>query len=305
MSNTVSDFIIDRFFDCGFRRIYGYLGADDTAASMIGPVAKIFFLLLTCAGLILPFPLAADSVAVRFQEGLVHGFLTLRTSGGSIVAVGDLMQTAKGDRVTSNLIFHFKDGSLHEETTVFSQTGKFQLLNYHLVQKGPAFKSPKETSLDVSTGQFTVHYQDDNGKDKVLTEHLEIPADVANGMVPMLLKNLQSASTPTTLSMVVATPKPRIVKLAITSQGEGSVLIGGVSRKASHLVVKVELGGVAGVVAPIVGKQPVDSQIWILGGGFPVLVRSEGQMFEGGPIWTIEQTSPVWPQKPKGDASKK
>jgi hypothetical protein len=286
------------------RHEYGTLY--HTVTTMAGRLkAKIFVLVLVSAVMILPGQVAADSVAVGFQEGLVHGFLTLRTSNASIIAVGDLMQTAKGERVTSNLIFHFKDGSVHDETTVFTQHGKFQLLSNHVVEKGPAFKRPMETSLDVSAGQFTVHYQDDDGKDKVLTEHLEIPADVANGMVPMLLKNLQSAGTPTALSMVVATPKPRIVKLAITSQGEESVLIGGVSRKASHFVVKVELGGVAGVVAPIVGKQPVDTQIWILGGGFPVFVRSEGQMFEGGPVWTIEQTSPVWPQKPKGDASKK
>ena len=278
----------------------------DTGTTMVGRLkSKIFVLALVSAVVILPSQVAADSVAVRFQEGLVHGFLTLRTPDGSVIAVGDLMQAAKGDRVTSNLIFHFKDGSIHDETTIFTQHGKFQLLSNRVVEKGPAFKRPMETSLDVSAGQFTVHYRDDDGKDKVLAEHLELPADVANGMVPMLLKNLQSAGTRTTLSMVVATPKPRIIKLAITSQGEGSVLIGGVSRKALHFVVKVELGGVAGVVAPIVGKQPVDSQIWILGGGFPVFVRSEGQMFEGGPIWTIEQTSPVWPQKPKGDASKK
>ena len=32
---------------------------------------------------------------------------------------------------------------------------------------------------------------------------------------------------------------------------------------ATHYVLKVEIGGLAGVVAPLVGKQPPDSHVWI------------------------------------------
>ena len=39
-------------------------------------------------------------VAVRHKEGLVHGFLVLRSVDGKILANGDLIQTAVGDRVT-------------------------------------------------------------------------------------------------------------------------------------------------------------------------------------------------------------
>jgi hypothetical protein len=55
-----------------------------------------------------------------------------------------------------------------------------------------------------------------------------------------LLKNIRPDAPGTTLSMVVATPKPRLVKLVITSQGEDSFSTGGSSRKAIHYVVKVE-----------------------------------------------------------------
>ena len=41
-------------------------------------------------------------------------------------------------------------------------------------------------------------------------EHLTLPPDVANGMVPMLLKNVRPGAAPQTLSLVVATPKPRL-----------------------------------------------------------------------------------------------
>lgn len=44
-------------------------------------------------------------VPVRHQEGLVHGFLALRTLQGETIADGDLIQNVRGDRVTSRLVF--------------------------------------------------------------------------------------------------------------------------------------------------------------------------------------------------------
>ena len=64
--------------------------------------------------------------------------------------------------------------------------------------------------------------------------------------------------------MVAATPKPRLVKLAIASPGEDAFSVGGSSRKATHYVIKVEIGGAAGVVAPMVGKQSTETHVWIL-----------------------------------------
>jgi hypothetical protein len=49
-----------------------------------------------------------------------------------------------------------------------------------------------EVSIDASTGRVTVHTTDDDGKDKVVTEHLDLQPDVANGMVLTLLKNIRS-----------------------------------------------------------------------------------------------------------------
>src|SRR5919204_4408806 len=78
----------------------------------------------------------SEQVAVRHTEGLLHGFLTLRTLDGSLLAEGDLIQTARGARVTSRLVFHFKDGSLHDETATFSQRQQLRLVSDHVVQKG-------------------------------------------------------------------------------------------------------------------------------------------------------------------------
>jgi hypothetical protein len=237
-------------------------------------------------------------VAVRHTEGLVHGFLVLRTLEGNTLADGDLIQSTRGERVTSRLVFHFKDGSVHDETTVFSQRRNFRLLNDHLVQKGPAFQHPIEVSIDASTSQVTVRNTGDDGKEQVTTERLDLPRDLANGLVLTLLKNIPSGAPQTKVWMVAATPKPRLVKLAITAQGDEPFSIGGSSRKATHYVVKVEIGGAAGLVAPLLGKQPPDTHVWILGGEAPAFVKSEGPLFFGGPVWRIELVSPIWPGSP-------
>lgn len=235
-------------------------------------------------------------ITVKHLEGLVHGFLVVRTLEGEILANGELIQGNRGDRVSSQLIFRFKDGSMQEETTVFWQRHNFRLLSDHLVQKGPAFKHPLDLSINGVTGDVEIHSQDDQGKESVLKKRIELPADLANGMVPMLIKNLASSTAPATLSLLVATPKPRVVQLEITPQGEDTFSVGETSRKVTHYTVKVQIGGVAGVVAPLVGKQPPDTQIWIMGGEAPTMVKTEGPLSEGGPILRIELVSPVGPK---------
>jgi hypothetical protein len=95
--------------------------------------------------------------------------------------------------------------------------------------------------------------------------------------------------------MVVAAPKPLLVKLAISAEGEDWFLTGGARHKATRYVVKVDIGGVRGVVAPLVGKQPPDTRVWILDGSPPAFVKSEGPFCDGCPIWRTELVSPVGP----------
>jgi hypothetical protein len=236
-----------------------------------------------------------EPVAVRHIEGVVHGFLVLRTLDGSPLADGDLIQVARGTRVTTRLTFHFRDGSLHDETAVFSQRGHFGLISDHLVQRGPSFPQPLDISIDAA-GNVKVHYTDGDGKSKDEYEHLTLPADVANGLVFTMLKNVDRNAPPKSLTLVAATPKPRLVKLAVIPSGEERFVTGGESRLAIHYVLKVEIGGLSGLIAPLIGKQPPDSHIWILGGEAPTFVRSEQPLYFGGPVWRIELAAPAWPQ---------
>lgn len=239
---------------------------------------------------------SAEPVVVRHVEGLVHGFLSLRSSVGGVVANGDLIQNARGDRVTSRLVFRFKDGSLNDETGIFSQRGHFRLLSYHLVQKGPTFEQPLDMTIDAPTGRVTVRYKSDHGEEKVEDEHMDLPPDLANGILITFLKNVQRDALPPSVSLVVATPKPRLVKLTMAVAGTEPFSTAGSARKATHYVLKVDIGGIAGLVAPLVGKQPPDSHVWILEGEAPAFVRSQAPMFMGGPVWQTDLVSPVWPR---------
>lgn len=240
----------------------------------------------------------AEPVPVRHVEGTEHGFLALRTKEGRVLAVGDLFQVVRGDRVTSRLLFRFKDGSIDDETTVFSQRGYFQLISDRHVQKGPSFPQPMDLSIDVRRGQVTVRSKGKDGKEDVKSEHLDLPSDLVNGLILSIAKNIRPDTPETKASMLVATPKPRLIKLAISPAGEEPFSLVGSSRKAMHYQIKIELGGIAGMVAPIIGKQPPNIQIWIIGGEAPAFVREEGPLYQGGPIWTIQLTSPVWPDLP-------
>jgi hypothetical protein len=242
----------------------------------------------------------AEQVPVRYAEGVSHGFLVLRTQAGETIADGDLTQTVRGSRVTDHLVFRFKDGSLHEETTTFSQRDSFRLLTDRIIQKGPSFTHPTDTQIDSSTGEVTVQLID-HGRPKTIRKHFDLPADVANGLMLVLVKNIVPNAPQTTVGFIAASTKIRLVKLVITPQGAEAFSLGTVSYKAVRYDVKIEIGGAAGVVAPLVGKQPPDTHVWVTEGEAPAFLKSEGALFDGGPIWSIELALPKPASKNSGE----
>jgi hypothetical protein len=141
----------------------------------------------------------------------------------------------------------------------------------------------------------SVHFADNEGKDRVTTDHFDFPADLANGLVPTLLKNIRPNVPETKVSFLAAGPKPVLVKLVISPGGEEWFSLGDSRRKAVRYVVTVEIGGILGWLASAEGKQPPDTNIWILGGEAPTFLKWQGPSYEGGPVWTTQLASPSWP----------
>jgi hypothetical protein len=245
--------------------------------------------------LLVVYVASAQPVTVRHVQGSLHGFLVLKDMDDKVLASGDLTQTPSSNRLTTILTLHFKDGSLYQETSVYSQRRAFQLLTYKQVQKGPSFKTPETLSLDTSTGKVNIQYTDKDGSAKTIDDTLKLPPDLANGILPTLLTQIDP-KVETTLSMLVSTPKPRVVKLKIAASEPDSFTLGGTGAKATHYIVKIDIGGVTGVVAKVAGKQPPPIHFWVAQGNLPVFLKSEGPLFEDGPIWRIELASPVWPK---------
>src|SRR5437764_1438514 len=82
-------------------------------------------------------PAHAAPVAVRFLEGVAHGYFLVRSFGGETIGQGELSQVLKEENVVeSHVVIHFKDGSLYDEKLAFSQQRVFTMIRYHLVQRG-------------------------------------------------------------------------------------------------------------------------------------------------------------------------
>jgi hypothetical protein len=56
----------------------------------------------------------AEPIPVKKMEGVVHGFLVLRSLGGKVLAEGDLVQVPQRGRIESRLTFRFRDGSIQD-----------------------------------------------------------------------------------------------------------------------------------------------------------------------------------------------
>ncbi len=219
-----------------------------------------------------------------------------RTVNGVLIASGDLLQVRRGREVESRMLFHFKDGSLFDETVVFTQQRVFTLQSYRLVQSGPAFADDTEISLHRATGNYHVKTKaHKDGKEELLEGTLDLPLDVYNGgMILIVAKNLPKGASET-VHTVAFTPTPRLIQLELLPAGEHKVLVGELTKAATDYVFKPKLGIWLKLFVTLLGRMPPDSHAWFITNEGPAFVKFEGTLSITGPIWRIESTSPRWP----------
>ncbi len=238
--------------------------------------------------------LEAAPVAVRFPEGSLQGYLILRGPKGEELAIGELQQQAREEGIHSRLVFRFKDGSLYDETVVFSQRKTLAMRQYRLIQRGPSFPTALEASIDGETGRYKVNAREDGEKGETFEGQLALPPDVSNGMFAVLVKNLPQGAT-RTVHVVAFRPKPLLVEVELAPDGEARFFVGEAQRQALHYRLRPKLG-IVGVLASHIGKYVPDYHYWILGGGAPAFLAFEGPLYAQGPVWRIELASPRWPK---------
>jgi hypothetical protein len=257
--------------------------------------AATLCLLLPVTVLLWPGSSSATPVSVRFTEGATHGFLVLRTVNGGLIASGDLLQVGRQGQVESRMVFRFKDGSVRDESVIFTQERVFTMQSYHLARRGPAFTEDTEISLERASGKYRVTTKArKNGREKVLNGTLDLPPDVYNGMIITVAKNLRKGASET-VHIVAFTPTPRLIQLELAPAGEDKVMIGELAKAATHYVLRPRLGSWLKLFATLLRRVPPDSHAWIVGDEPPAFVRFDGPLDTMGPVWRIETTSPRWP----------
>jgi hypothetical protein len=230
----------------------------------------------------------AEPISVRHIQRPMHRFMAARSEAGKIIASGEFSQVVQGDEVTMRLTYHFVDGSIDDETTTYRQQGTFRLVCNHHIQKGPFFVKPVDFTVEGSTGIATSRTTDRNGRIHVESEHMDLPDDLANGFVGTLLLNVSQNTTPFRVGMLAPVGGGRLIHILISPEGEQQFHTEGQTLKAAVFRIHPELGGIVGVIAPLIGLQPKDVMVWVLEGEEPAVVRIVGQLGGYGPVISSE-----------------
>jgi hypothetical protein len=218
----------------------------------------------------------------------MHQFMVARSEAGKIIANVEFSQAVQGDEVMMRLTYHFVDGSIDDETTTYRQQGAFRLVRNHHIQQGPFFVNPVDFTVEAATGTATTRTADKNGKIHVASEHIDLPDDLANGFVGTLLKNVPHNATPFRVWILAPFFGGRLIRILISPEGEQPFYTTAQTLKATVFRIHPELGGILGMIAPLIGLQPKDVMVWVLEGEEPAVVRIVGQLGGFGPVVSSE-----------------
>lgn len=225
----------------------------------------------------------AEQITVKHVQLPMHRFMVARSEAGQIIANLEFLQAVQSDRVTMHVIYRFVDGSIDDEETTYTQQGAFRLVRDHHVQVGPFFSKPLDFSVDASTGMMTSRTIK-NGKMHVESKHMNLPDDLANGIVGTLLLNVPHHTTPFQVGMLAPVGGGRLIRLLISPEEEQTVHLAGQTLKATVFRVHPELGGIVSVIARLLGLQPKDVMVWVLEGEEPAVAVVVGQLGGSGPV---------------------
>jgi hypothetical protein len=79
-----------------------------------------------------------------------------------------------------------------------------------------------------------------------------------------------------------------LIRILISPESVQPIHTTGQTLKATVFRIHPELGGVVGVIAPLIGLQPKDVMVWVLEGEEPAVVRIVGQLGGYGPVVSSE-----------------
>ncbi len=242
--------------------------------------------------LVLSPALLAAPVPVEYAEGVTHGFLELRDTSGNLLAHGEQLTTGKDHEFDKRMVFRFKDGSTLAEHVTFTQEREFRVTTYSLKTSGPAFEHDTEVSMNPPAGTYRfVTKEKGSDKERVEEGKLDMPADVYNGMLMTIVKDLPRG-VGETVHYVAFTPKARLIEVELIPTGDDGIKVGDLDMTAAHYVLRPRLGPWLKMFASLTGRSPRDGNAWIVKDAVPAFVAFEGELTTPGPVWRIETVSP-------------
>ena len=241
-------------------------------------------------------PILAAPIPVRFAEGVAHGFMVLRDLDGKVLAQGEMLQVPRNGEIDKRMVFRFKDGSVFDERVTYTERGVYALKSYSLSKTGPAFEADTEISMTTATGAYRVTTKDRKGGGlKLLEGKVELPADVYNGMLLTVAKDLRKGAREI-IHYVAFTPEPKLIEIDLAPAGEQKIMVGELTKTAVHYLMKPRLGVWLKLFATLFGRVPDDLHAWILADEVPAFVAFEGSLTTTEPVWRIELVSPRRPE---------
>ena len=230
----------------------------------------------------------AEQIPVKHIQLPIHSSMVVRSESGKIIARVEFTQAVQGDEVTMRLTYHFVDGSIDDETTTYRQQGTFRLVRDHHIEQGPFFGKPVDFAVEAATGTATSRTADWDGKIHVESAHIDLPDDLANGIVGTLLLNVAHNTKPFRVGILAPVGSGRLIRILICPEGEQSFHTGGQTLKATVFRIHPELGGILGMIAQLLGLLPKDVMVWVVEGEEPAVVRVVGQLGGFGPVVSSE-----------------
>jgi hypothetical protein len=230
----------------------------------------------------------AEQIPVKHIQLPMHSSMVARSETGKIIARVEFTQAVQGDEVTMRLTYHFVDGSIDDETTTYRQQGTFRLVRDHHIEQGPFFGKPVDFAVEAAIGIATSRTADWNDKIHVESAHIDLPDDLANGIVGTLLLNVAHNTKPFRMGILAPVGSGRLIRILISPEGEQPFHTGGQTLKATVFRIHPELGGILGMIAQLLGLLPKDVMVWVVEGEEPAVVRIVGQLGGSGPVVSSE-----------------
>jgi hypothetical protein len=219
---------------------------------------------------------SGDPIGLKWTEGDVAGMTPILSPDGSkTIGFIEYHQNRRGDRLFATRVARFSDGS-SDEDSVEARVGKtLEALRGRSIIRDKKGTPIVDITIDVRAGRITGF--SGVGKDReTYDETVELPPGTYWGpLIFIVVKNFEQNSTDGRLVFrtVAPTPKPRVIDLELTREGETVVTRPGGQLDVVRFSMKPTINF---LIDPIVQRIAPETRFFVKPGKPPALARYEG-----------------------------